>query len=39
MQTMNYIGLDVRKKTISHCVKDVSGRVCAGCKCKGNVPI
>jgi len=24
---MNYIGLDVHKKTISYCVKDVSGRV------------
>jgi transposase len=27
MTTMNYIGLDVHKKTISYCVKDVSGRV------------
>src|SRR5246127_2833755 len=26
MTTMNYIGLDVHKKTISYCVKDVSGR-------------
>jgi NAD(P)-dependent dehydrogenase (short-subunit alcohol dehydrogenase family) len=25
MTTMNYIGLDVHKKTISYCVKDVSG--------------
>jgi hypothetical protein len=24
---MYYIGLDVHKKTISYCVKDVSGRV------------
>jgi hypothetical protein len=27
MTNMNYIGLDVHKKTISYCVKDVSGRV------------
>src|SRR5258708_221874 len=27
MPTMNYIGLDVHKKTISYCVKDVSGRI------------
>ena len=27
MTSMNYIGLDVHKKTISYCVKDVSGRV------------
>jgi hypothetical protein len=27
MTTMNYIGLHVHKKTISYCVKDVSGRV------------
>src|SRR5437588_7577891 len=27
MTSMNYIGLDVYKKTISYCVKDVSGRV------------
>src|SRR5258708_2744447 len=27
MTTMNYIGLDVHKKTISYCVKDMSGRV------------
>jgi hypothetical protein len=27
MTTMNYIGLDVHKKTISYCVKDASGRV------------
>src|ERR1700745_2252784 len=26
---MYYIGLDVHKRTISYCVKDVSGRVCA----------
>ena len=25
MTTMNYIGLDVHKKTISYCVRDVSG--------------
>ena len=29
MQPMYYIGLDVHKRTISYCVKDVSGRVCA----------
>jgi transposase len=27
MTTMNYIGLDVHKKTISYCVKDMSGRI------------
>jgi hypothetical protein len=27
MTTMNYIGMDVHKNTISYCVKDVSGRV------------
>src|SRR5258707_12106752 len=27
MTSMNYIGLDVHKKTISYCVKDASGRV------------
>jgi transposase len=27
MTTMNYIGLDVHKKTISYCVKDASGRI------------
>jgi hypothetical protein len=27
MTTMNYIGLDVYKKTISYCVKDVSSRI------------
>jgi hypothetical protein len=27
MTTMNYIGLDVHKKTISYCVKDVSCRI------------
>src|ERR1700720_4881294 len=27
MTTMNYIGLDVHKKTISYCVKDAAGRV------------
>ena len=26
-QHMYYIGLDVHKKTISYCVKDVSGRI------------
>ena len=25
MQSMYYVGLDVHKKTISYCVKDVSG--------------
>ena len=29
METMYYIGLDVHKRTISYCVKDVSGRVYA----------
>ena len=27
MQTTYYIGLDVHKKKISHCVKDVTGRI------------
>ena len=27
MQSMYYIGLDVHKKTISYCSKDVSGQV------------
>src|SRR6202051_3029068 len=27
MTTMNYIGLDVHKKTISYCVKDAAGQV------------
>jgi hypothetical protein len=27
MTTMNYIGLDIHKKMISYCVKDVSGRI------------
>ena len=27
MTTMNYIGLDIHKKTISYGVKDVSGRI------------
>src|SRR6202521_4426452 len=27
MESMYYIGLDVHKKTISYCVKDVSGRI------------
>ncbi len=25
---MNFIGLDIHKKTISYCVKDISGKVC-----------
>jgi transposase len=29
MQNMYYIGLDVHKRTISYCVKDVSGRIFA----------
>jgi len=29
MENMYYIGLDVHKRTISYCVKDVSGRVYA----------
>jgi hypothetical protein len=27
MTNRNYIALDVHKKTISYCVKDVSGRI------------
>jgi transposase len=27
MQSMYYVGLDVHKKMISHCVKDVSGSI------------
>ena len=27
MTTMNYIGLDVHKKTISYCVKDAGGQI------------
>jgi len=27
MPSMTYIGLDIHKKTISYCVKDVSGTV------------
>ena len=27
MKSMYYIGLDVHKKTIRHCVKDTSGQV------------
>ena len=34
METMHYIGLDVHKRAISYCVKDVSGRVYA----EGSVP-
>src|SRR5260370_31014155 len=34
METMYYIGLDVHKRTISYCVKDVSGRVYA----EGSLP-
>jgi transposase len=34
MQTMYYIGLDVHNRTISYCVKEVSGRVYA----EGSVP-
>jgi transposase len=35
METMYYIGLDVHKRAISYCVKDVSGRVLRGrfCSC------
>src|SRR5437588_12729023 len=33
---MYYIGLDVNKKTISYCVKDVSGRVHQEGKLLGN---
>ncbi len=31
---MHYIGLDVHKKTISYCVKDVSGEI----QSEGTVP-
>src|ERR1700737_2592669 len=34
MENMYYIGLDVHKKTISHCVKDGSGRIHA----EGKIP-
>jgi len=34
MQSMYYIGLDVHKKTISYCVKDVAGRIHA----EGTIP-
>jgi transposase len=34
MQNMYYIGLDVHKRTISYCVKDVAGRVFA----EGKIP-
>jgi transposase len=34
MEPMYYIGLDVHKRTISYCVKDVNGRVYA----EGSVP-
>ena len=27
MTSMHFIGLDIHKKTISYCVKDVSGKV------------
>ena len=30
MESLYYIGLDVHKKTIGNCVKDVSGRTQAG---------
>jgi hypothetical protein len=32
--SMNFIGLDIHKKTISYCVKDVSGKILA----EGTVP-
>ena len=34
MERMYYIGLDVHKKTISYCVKDVGGRIYA----EGKIP-
>jgi len=34
MQSMYYIGLDVRKRTISYCVKDGSGKIHA----EGTIP-
>ena len=34
MRTMNYVGLDVHKKTISHCVKTKGGRI----RDKGTIP-
>jgi hypothetical protein len=36
MTTMNYIGLDVHKKTISYCVKDASGRNTGGRQDRGD---
>ena len=34
MTSMHFIGLDIHKKTISYCVKDVSGKVLS----EGTVP-
>ena len=34
MTSMNFIGLDIHKKTISYCVKDVAGAVLA----EGTIP-
>ena len=32
--SMNFIGLDIHKKTISYCVKDISGKVLS----EGKIP-
>ncbi len=32
MTSMNFIGLDIHKKTISYCVKDISGKVLSEAK-------
>ena len=34
MTSMNFIGLDIHKKTISYCVKDISGKV----QSEGKIP-
>ena len=34
MTSMNFIGLDIHKKTISYCVKDISGKVLS----EGKIP-
>jgi transposase len=39
MQSMYYVGLDVHKKTISYCVKDVSGTIQSKGHSTPHVPI
>lgn len=34
MTSMNFIGLDIHKKTISYCVKDISGKLLS----EGKIP-